>query len=133
MMSISYRDDITPSPDLIIDLYDNAGLPRPTHDRERIEAMYSHSNLIVTAWDQDLLIGVARSLTDFNWSCYLADLAVRHEYKSLGIGKFLINLTQEKVGSTCMILLLSVPTAMDYYPKVGFEKVDCAFWIKRKS
>lgn len=78
------------------------------------------------------MVGVARSLTDFNWSCYLADLAVRAEYKTKGIGKKLIELTKEKMGPTCMILLLSVPGALEYYPKVGFEKMNSAFWMKRE-
>jgi hypothetical protein len=30
-----------------------------------------------------------------------------------------------------MTLLLSVPTAMEYYPKVGFVKEDRAFVIHR--
>lgn len=131
-MNITYQFDLKPSADQIIELYNNSGLPRPTQDPDRIQAMYAHSNFIVTAWDGDILVGVARSLTDFNWSCYLADLAVRHEYKAHGIGKRLIELTREKLGPACMILLLSVPSAMEYYPKVGFEKMESAFWIRRE-
>jgi predicted N-acetyltransferase YhbS len=58
---------------------------------------------------------------------------VRHEYQKFGIGKELIELTKEKVGLQCMILLLSVPTAMDYYPKVGFTKEERGFIINRKE
>ncbi|MEP7320472.1 MAG: GNAT family N-acetyltransferase [Saprospiraceae bacterium] len=130
-MNINYRNDRIPDADQVIELYNNAGLPRPTGDRDRIEAMYLNSNFIVSAWNGDLLVGVARSLTDYHWSCYLADLAVREEYKAQGIGKRLIELTKEKMGPTCMILLLSVPDAMEYYPKVGFEKMNSAFWMKR--
>lgn len=130
-MSITYSFDIRPSADQIIELYDNAGLPRPTHDKERIQKMFDHSNLIVTAWDKELLVGVARSITDWVWACYLSDLAVRKEYKKTGIGKQLINLTKEKVGNQSMVLLLSVPTAMEYYPKVGFKKQESSFIIDR--
>ncbi len=132
-MEISYRYDIVPTPDQITDLYDEAGLPRPTTDRERIRKMYEHSNLIVSAWDNTKLVGVSRSITDWAWSCYLADLAVSPEYKKSGIGKKLIELTKEKVGEQVMILLLSVPTAMTYYPKVGFTKEDRAFAIFRSE
>ena len=120
-----------PTADQIIELYDNAGLPRPTHDKERIQKMFDQSNLIVTAWDKELLVGVARSITDWVWACYLSDLAVRKEYKKTGIGKQLINLTKEKVGNQSMVLLLSVPTAMEYYPKVGFKKQESSFIIDR--
>lgn len=130
-MKISYRFDIIPTPDQIVELYDEAGLPRPTTDKNRIKKMYDNSNLIVTAWDDTKLIGVSRSITDWAWSCYLADLAVNPNYKKTGIGKKLIDLTKEKVGDQVMILLLSVPTAMTYYPKVGFTKEDRAFAIFR--
>jgi GNAT superfamily N-acetyltransferase len=130
-MDINYSFDKKPTTDQIIELYNNAGLPRPTNNRERIQKMYDNSNLIVSAWHNDLLVGVSRSITDWVWSCYLSDLAVREDYKKEGIGKKLINLTKEKVGDESMILLLSVPTAMEYYPKVGFIKQESSFIINR--
>ena len=130
-MNITYSFEKRPTADEIIELYDNTGLPRPTHDKERIQKMFDNSNLIVTAWDEDLLVGVSRSITDWVWACYLSDLAVRHDYKNEGIGRQLINLTKEKVGDQSMVLLLSVPTAMEYYPKVGFEKQESSFIINR--
>lgn len=130
-MDISYSFEERPNADLIIELYDNAGLPRPTHDKERIQKMFDNSNLIVTAWDGDVLIGVSRCITDWVWSCYLADLAIRKEYQKDGIGRKLINLTKEKVGEQSMVLLLSVPTALEYYPKVGFKKQESSFIMDR--
>ena len=130
-INITYSSEVIPTADQIIELYDNAGLPRPTYDRERIQKMYENSNLIVTAWEGDLLVGVSRSITDWVWSTYLADLAVRDSYQKFGIGRTLINLTKEKVGDQSMILLLSVPTALEYYPKVGFEKQESSFIMNR--
>lgn len=130
-MSIIYSFDKRPNADQIIELYDNCGLPRPTNDKERIQKMFDNSNLIVTAWHNDLLVGVSRSITDWVWSCYLADLAIRQEYKKAGIGRQLIKLTKDKVGEQSMVLLLSVPTAMEYYPKVGFVKQESSFILNR--
>jgi N-acetylglutamate synthase-like GNAT family acetyltransferase len=130
-MPITYSYDLRPTAEQIITLYNNSGLPRPTHDKERIQKMYDHSNLIVTAWDHEVLVGVSRSITDWAWSCYLADLAVHSDYKKSGIGKKLISLTKDKLGDESMILLLSVPTAMEYYPKVGFEKQESSFIMNR--
>ena len=130
-MEIIYKTDITPAAEQVIELYNKAGLPRPTNDKERIQKMYDNSNLVVTAWDNGKLIGVSRSITDWGWCCYLADLAVDPGYQKSGMGKKLIELTKEKVGQQSMILLLSVPTAFQYYPKVGFTKEDRAFAIYR--
>ncbi len=130
-MNIEYNFDKRPTAEQIIELYNKAGLPRPTNDKDRIQKMYDSSNLIVTAWDKDLLVGVSRSITDWVWSCYLADLAIHPDYKKGGIGKKLVYLTKEKLGDESMILLLSVPTAMEYYPKIGMMKEDRAFTILR--
>src|SRR5574343_139451 len=106
-MNVEYSLDKRPAVDQIIELYNKSGLPRPTDDRDRIQKMFDSSNLIATAWDNDLLVGVSRSITDWVWSCYLADLAIHPDYKKSGIGKELVRLTKEKLGEQSMILLLS--------------------------
>ena len=132
MTNIQYSYTQKPTAEQVIDLYNSAGLPRPTNDKERIQKMIDHSDLIVTAWDGELLVGVSRCITDWAWCCYLSDLAIRQEYQKDGIGKILIKLTKEKVGEQSMVLLVSVPTALEYYPKVRFEKQEGAFIIKRE-
>ena len=128
---IIYKFDVVPTAQQIIELYNDAQLPRPTHDPQRMKAMCVNSDLIVTAWDGDTLVGVARTITDWVWCSYLADLAVSPGYKRSGIGKKLIELVREKIGEQSMLLLLSVPTAMDYYPRVGFLRENRAFIIHR--
>jgi ribosomal protein S18 acetylase RimI-like enzyme len=128
---ISYRVDVMPTAHQVIELYNDAGLPRPTHDPQRIKAMFENSDLIVTAWDGVKLVGVSRTITDWVWCSYLADLTVSPAYKRSGIGKKLIEFAKKKIGERSMLLLLSVPTAMDYYPKVGFVREDRAFIIHR--
>lgn len=130
-MEIVYKENVIPSVEQIVALYDLAGLPRPTQDLLRIKKIYDHANLIISAWHDQKLVGIARSITDFAWSCYLADLAVLPDYQKQGIGNRLIQITKSKVGEETMILLLSVPTAMEYYPKVGFTKENRSFAIHR--
>lgn len=130
---IEYFTDRIPAAKQVIELYENCGLPRPTHDEERIQNMYANSNLVVTAWDGQTLVGVSRCITDWVWSTYLADLAVHTNYKKSGIGRKLVEITREKIGDQSMLLLLSVPTALEYYPKIGFEKQNSAFIINRES
>jgi predicted N-acetyltransferase YhbS len=132
-MNITYKTDVKPTAQQIIDLYNSAGLKRPTDDAERIGKIYENSNLVITAWDGDLLVGVSRTITDFYYTSYLADLAVKLEYQKEGIGKKLLYLTKETLGDQCMMLLLSAPTAMEYYPKVGMDTVENGFIIQRKQ
>lgn len=95
-MTITYRSDVLPEINQIIQLYRSAGLNRPVQDNQRIKKMFENSNLIISAWHDDTLVGVARSLTDFCYCCYLSDLAVRKEYQHRGIGTKLIRMTKEK-------------------------------------
>lgn len=106
-MEIIYRKDIKPDTDQIVEVYNSSGINRPTTDKERITKMYSNSNLIVTAWDKNKLVGISRSLTDFCYCCYLSDLAVRREYQTSGIGKKLIELTKDEIGEQTSLILFS--------------------------
>lgn len=112
-------------------VFARSGINRPTADQPRMQQMADTANLLVTAWDGDFLVGVARSLTDFCAACYLADLAVDRTYQKLGIGAQLVQETRSAIGSTAMLLLLAAPTAMAYYPKIGFTSVENG-WISRK-
>lgn len=132
-MEISYRFNEVPPIEKVIELYKNCGLPRPVNDKERMKKMYDSSNFIITAWDGEKLVGVCRCITDWTWCTYLADLAVHTDYQKHKIGKRLIDLTREKLEEQTMILLLSVPSAFEYYPKVGFDKENRAFSIPRKK
>ena len=116
----------------IVRVYDSSGLKRPTNDVERISQMYKNSNLVIAAYDDDHLIGVARSLTDLCYCCYLSDLAVQIEFQNLGIGKVLIEKTKEAIGAQTALILLSAPDAMSYYPKIGFSAIENGFIIKRQ-
>lgn len=131
MNEIEYKINATVEIGQIIELYGNCELPRPIHDEARMKEMFANSTLVVSAWHEDELIGISRALTDFVWCCYLADLAVRKDFQKAGVGRRLVELTREKVSEKSMVLLLSVPDALGYYPKIGMEKVENGFIFNR--
>jgi predicted N-acetyltransferase YhbS len=133
MSNITYRRGNDLPLDEVIDLYlaTSLGARRPMDDREIVADMLRHANLVITAWDGDLLVGISRSLTDFSYVAYLADLAVRESHQHQGIGKEMIRLTQEAMGPRSMIILLAAPAAVDYYPKIGFTHHNSAWILKR--
>lgn len=64
------------------------GERRPINEPERIRKMLEFGNLIITARDDNNnLVGIARSLTDFMYSTYLSGLAIDRNYQKMGIGK----------------------------------------------
>ena len=130
--AVNFKVGVIPKAEAIIAVYTSAELNRPTKDVERIASMYANATLVITAWKEDKLVGVARSVTDFCYCCYLSDLAVRKEFQHQGIGRKLIALTKSEVGEETTLLLLSAPGALEYYPKIGFETVRNGFVINRK-
>ena len=129
---IQYRDDAKVTAEEAINLYirSTLGERRPIDNKETFEAMLKNANLTITAWDQGKLIGISRSLTDFAYVTYLADLAVDQEYQRMGIGKELIVQTQKRLGPNCMIVLLAAPKANEYYGHIGFEHNPRAWTLK---
>ncbi len=71
---------------------------------------------------------MARSVTDFEYCCYLSDLAVDERYQKKGIGRELIRLTQSRLGAKAKVILLAAPKAESYYPRIGFDQHRSA-WI----
>lgn len=132
MSDISYRTGNDLPLDSVIDLYVDStlGERRPVTDRERMAQMLKQANLVITAWDGPLLVGIARSLTDWVYVTYLSDLAVRKNYQRQGIGRELIRRTKEACDPLAMLLLLAAPAAEKYYPHIGFEHHPQA-WIIR--
>ena len=109
-----------------------SGLVRPVDDAARMAAMVAGANLIVTARDAaGALVGVARSFTDFAYGCYLSDLCVDPLFQGQGVGRALIAETKRIIGPGCMLLLLSAPDPMTWYPKLGMERVANGFIIRR--
>ncbi|MBX7174257.1 MAG: GNAT family N-acetyltransferase [Pyrinomonadaceae bacterium] len=133
MTEIRYKINAPIETAQIIELYGNCGLPRPIHDESRIFEMFANSTLVISAWINEELIGISRSITDFVWCCYLADLAVRKDFQKAGVGRKLVELTRQAVSEKSMVLLLSVPDAMEYYPKIGMEKVENGFIFNRQK
>jgi GNAT superfamily N-acetyltransferase len=119
---IRYRSGNDLDLDALIEVYraSTLGARRPVGDRERMAAMLRHANLVVTAWDGELLVGVSRALSDFSFITYLSDLAVRESHQKQGIGKELIRRTQALAGKDAKLVLLAAPAAEQYYPKIGF-------------
>jgi ribosomal protein S18 acetylase RimI-like enzyme len=120
--------------DAMIDLYREStlGERRPVDDRRIMADMLKHGNLTVTAWDGDLLVGIARTLTDFTYTGYMSDLAVRVSHQRQGIGTELVRKTRERMGPRSLLVLLAAPKAVGYYPKIGFRHHESA-WILRAS
>lgn len=132
IIKITYKKDAIIKAEELSILFKSSGIKRPVNDLDRLQRMIENADVLITAWDNGKLVGIARAITDYSYCCYLSDLAVNKEYQSKGIGKELIRLVQEHIGEEASLILLASPIAMEYYPKIGFEAIDNGFIISRK-
>ena len=134
-MNIEYKINTPVSVDQFIELLKASTLAerRPTEDRACMEGMLNNSNLVITAWSEEELIGIARSMTDFHYACYLSDLAVSKKYQKNGIGKKLQVITQEQLGPRCKLILLAAPAANSYYEHIGFVNNKRCWVLEREQ
>lgn len=132
MITIEYRLNFPLDAADVAAVFDASGIRRPTHDLARIARMFANANLIVSAWHEGKLIGVCRALTDFSYCCYLSDLAVDKAFQRHGIGRELIARVRAAIEDEVALILLSAPEAMTYYPKLGFDRIENGYIIKRK-
>ena len=121
-MEITYKTNTPITPEQFLNLLKGSSLGerRPVDDEDCIKGMIENSNLVISAWDSERLVGIARSMTDFHYACYLSDLAVSLEYQKLGIGKELQRLTQQQLGPRCKLILIAAPAANGYYQPLGY-------------
>lgn len=132
---IHYSNDAVISADAAIDLYRRStlGERRPIDRPDIFAGMMNNASLVISAWDGERLVGIARSLTDFSYVAYLADLAVDADYQRQGIGKQLIAETRQRLWPECMIVLLAAPKANDYYAALGFEPNPRGWMLKAEQ
>mgnify|MGYP001428879360 CR=1 FL=1 len=117
------------TPGRIMTLYRRAPLRRPVDDPRRVWQMFENSSLVLTAWHDGRLVGIARVLTDGVLYSYLCDLAVEPDVQGLGIGRRLIEAVLERCRGTELVLRDSDISA-GFYARLGFERVHNA-WMRR--
>lgn len=130
MGDVSYQIEPSLSVDEFVDVLRRSTLAerRPVANADAITGMLAHADLIVTARIDGLLVGVARSLTDFSYSTYLSDLAVDAEHQGRGIGRELVRRTHEAAGRHTTMVLLAAPKAQSYYPHIGMRQHESC-WV----
>lgn len=127
---IEYRVGNDLDLDAVIELYVDStlGERRPVGERERMGRMLAEANLVITAWEGDLMVGISRSVTDQVYCTYLSDLAVRLSHQSQGIGRELVRRTRLETPQA-MVILLAAPKAVEYYPKIGMTRHESAWYL----
>lgn len=128
---ITYKNDTKISVEQFIQILQDStlGERRPINDIDRLKTMLDQADILITAWDNEKLVGISRAISDFSYCTYVSDLAVHQDYQKQGIGKRLLEETRIESGGKGAFLLLAAPKAHDYYPHIGFKLSDRCFFL----
>lgn len=110
--------------DSLLDLYDEVdgviGLGRK-RDIKRIKSSFINSYKVVTAWENDRIVGAGRMISDGFCYAWIHDIGVLEDYRHKGIGKGVMDeLMNEK--EPLLFGLTSSFMATEFYRKLGFKK-----------
>ena len=120
-------DGLTPA--RIATLYRRAPLLRRTDNPERLWQAFEASSLVLTLWERDRIVGLARVLTDGVQVALLCDLAVEPDVQGAGVGKRLVDEILSRLPGVDLLLRDS-NLSTGFYDRLGFEVVDNA-WVHR--
>ncbi len=100
---------------------------------EQLHQALKNSHSLVSAWDDEELVGIGNAISDGFLVVYYPHLLVSPKYQGRGIGRKIIGILQEKYRDLHMQILTSDAEAVGFYEKCGFTKAGktASMWIYR--
>ena len=88
----------------------------------QIKKMLAHSNVIITLWNKNNLVGFGRATTDQVYRAVLWDIVVSKDVQRVGLGKIIVEelLKDKKINSAEKVYLMTTDS-QDFYKQLGFQ------------
>tara|TARA_B100000700_G_scaffold193185_1_gene212751 strand:+ start:69 stop:542 length:474 start_codon:yes stop_codon:yes gene_type:complete len=89
---------------------------------DQIKTMLKNSNVIITLWKKNKLVGFGRATTDQVYRAVLWDIVVSKDIQRVGLGKIIVDelLKDKKIHSAEKIYLMTT-NSKDFYTQLGFK------------
>lgn len=120
-----YRTDCNLPQDALVELYTTVGWTAYTalERRADLARAIENSSYVITAWHDELLVGLARCLSDDVAIVYIQDVLVRPQYQRQGLGTHLIEacLARYQHVRMCVLLTDTDPGTARFYERLGFS------------
>lgn len=90
-----------------------------------------NSHYLVSAWDNDELVGIGNAISDGFLVVYYSHLLVHPDYQGQGIGTKLVEMLRTRYVEFHMQILVADSKAIAFYEKCGFVKAGDtkSMWI----
>jgi len=123
---INYKEIKDIDSNKIKELYDDAGWISYTQDIPKLMRAIENSKDVITAWEEDELIGLIRIVGDGETILYIQDIIVKKNQKRKGIGTQLLNLILDKYKHIRHKVLLTDngEETKGFYEAYGFKQSD---------
>lgn len=128
MIQFSERRDI--AIESIVALYEANGWSAAQKPQALHQALLN-SHALVSAWDQNTLVGIGNAISDGFLVVYYPHLLVSPSYQGQGIGRRIMELLQQRYAHMHMQMLVADGEAVSFYAKCGFTRAGntAPMWI----
>ncbi|NLK43025.1 MAG: GNAT family N-acetyltransferase [Tissierellia bacterium] len=135
MDNIIIKEGLIPEIDQLMDLYSDVEWLIYTKDKIKLYNAVNNSLKVITAWDDEKLVGLIRVVGDGHTIIYIQDILVLKNYQGKGIGSSLLKLVLEQYKSIRQVVLMTDDTdkTINFYEKNGMRKTshyNCLTFVK---
>ena len=119
----------------LLDLFDQADWAKGRTETDTLE-MLAHSDLVVSAWDGDILVGVGRVLSDYVYRASIWDVIVHRGYQGQDIGTQIIHqILHHPTLQRVELFWLCTRNKQAFYATLGFSDREQTgmVWDRRKQ
>lgn len=101
---------------------------------DRLSIAFGQAGTVISAWQNNTLVGLAEVLDDGELNAYIHYLLVHPDFQKQGIATHMINLIKQKYKNYLyLIVICERPDTLPFYEKTGFTKAAGAVPLQIQS
>lgn len=124
-MTIAYKTIHDFDQTVLQDLFLSVGWSSGHFPEKLVRAMRGFET-VISAWDDDRLVGMICAMDDGVMTAYIHYLLVRPEYQGAGVGRALVERVKEIYADYLRIVLVAYDEELGFYESCGFAKAKDA-------
>ena len=124
MISITYKDDKSIDTHIVCEFFSQFATWKVHSQPQKWEQILANSCSVISAWDNDELVGLARGISDEVRYAQVLDILVHPDYRRRGIGTELVTKLLASPSMQVRGVILGTPTMREFYETLGFKCVN---------